>query len=94
MLVAGIDVGATYTKVVLCHDGKVLGRSLSPTGFNFARAAERGLSAALESAGLRREDVGYVAATGYGRHMVPFRDLALTDLTAQAWAIHRLYPDA
>ncbi|GBD28222.1 2-hydroxyisocaproyl-CoA dehydratase activator [bacterium HR31] len=94
MLVAGIDVGATYTKVVLCDDGRVVGRSLLPTGFNFARAAERALSAALEGAGLRREDVGYVAATGYGRHMVPFRDLALTDLTAQAWAIHRLYPDA
>ncbi len=93
MVVAGIDVGAAYTKAVLYEDGRVLARSLVPTGFNFARAAERGLAAALEAAGLHREAVGYVAATGYGRHMVPFRDLAVTDLTAQAWAIHRLYPD-
>ncbi len=94
MLIAGVDVGATYTKVVLREDRKILGRSVAQTGFNFPRAAERGLSAALEVAGLSREDVDYVVATGYGRHMIPFRDLAVTDLTAQAWAIHRLYPDA
>jgi predicted CoA-substrate-specific enzyme activase len=94
MLVAGIDVGATYTKAVLLADGKVVGRAMLPTGFNFARAAERALQAALEGAGLPREQVGYVATTGYGRHMVPFRDLAVTDLTAQAWAVHRMYPEA
>lgn len=93
MLIAGVDVGAAYTKVVLLEDGRILGSSVLQTGFNFARAAERGLAAALEVVGLQREDVAYVAATGYGRHMVPFRDLAVTDLTAQAWAIHRLYPD-
>lgn len=94
MVVAGIDVGATYTKVVLCEDGRILGRSLLPTGFNFAKAAERGLLAAVEAGRLRREDVSYVATTGYGRHMVPFRDLAVTDLTAQAWAVHQLFPEA
>ncbi len=94
MVVAGVDAGAAYTKVVLREEERLLGRSVVPTGFNFARAAERGLAAALETAGVRRGDVSYVAATGYGRHMIPFRDLAVTDLTAQAWAIHRLYPHA
>ncbi len=94
MVVAGIDVGATYTKAVLVADGTVAGRAILPTGFHFARAAERALQAALEAAGLGRKDVAYVATTGYGRHMVPFRDLAVTDLTAQAWAVHGMYPQA
>ncbi len=94
MVVAGIDVGATYTKAVLVADGTVASRAILPTGFNFARAAERALQEALERAGLRREEVTYVATTGYGRHMVPFRDLAVTDLTAQAWAVHGMYPQA
>jgi predicted CoA-substrate-specific enzyme activase len=93
-LVAGIDAGASYTKVVLANGaGAIASRALVPSGFNFARAAERALEAAVAAAGCRREDVAYVAATGYGRHMVPLRDVAVTDLTAHAWAIHGLYPD-
>jgi predicted CoA-substrate-specific enzyme activase len=39
-----------------------------------------------------REDVSYVVATGFGRHQVPFADLAITDLTAAARGATRLFP--
>lgn len=92
-LTAGIDVGSTYTKAVLAdEDGCVAARVSQPTGFNFARAADRVFEQALESAGCGSDDVAYVAATGYGRYMVPFRDLAITELTCHAWAIHRSLP--
>ena len=92
-LTAGIDVGSTYTKVVIADaEGRVVGRFSLRSGFNFARAAERGLQQALEAAGRARDEIEYVAATGYGRYMVPFRDLAVTELTSHARAIHRLFP--
>jgi len=92
-LTAGIDVGSAYTKVALAgDDGRCAGVAALPSGYDFARAAERGLAAALDAAGLARAAVGYVAATGYGRSMVPFRDLAITELTCHAYAVRRLLP--
>jgi predicted CoA-substrate-specific enzyme activase len=93
-LTAGIDVGSTYTKAVLTdEDGSIVAKVAMPTGYNFARAAERALEGALEAAGVEREDVAYVASTGYGRYMVPFRDLAITELTCHAQAIHLMFPE-
>lgn len=92
-LTAGIDVGSTYTKAVLSdEDERIVAMAALPTGYNFARAAERALERVLEEAGAAREDVTYVASTGYGRYMVPFRDLAITELTCHAQAIHRMFP--
>jgi predicted CoA-substrate-specific enzyme activase len=90
---AGIDLGATYTKAALVdEEGSILATVVFPTGFNFERAAERALEQALEAAGVTADDVGYVAATGFGRHMVPFRDLAITELTCHGRAVHELFP--
>ena len=83
--VVGIDVGATYTKAfALDEDKKVIGRSMVKTGFNLAGAAERGYAEVLASAGLAEEEVDYVASTGYGRYVVPRRDLQITELTCHA----------
>jgi predicted CoA-substrate-specific enzyme activase len=90
---AGIDVGSTYTKAVLADEhGATLACTVVPTGYNFARAAERALEAALAEAGVEREELAYVTATGYGRYMVPFRDVAITELTTHAHALHRALP--
>ena len=93
-LTAGIDLGSTYTKAVVAdEDGGIVARASRPTGFNFARAAEAILDDVLEAAQLERDGVAYIAGTGYGRYMVSFRDLAITELTCHAWAIHRYLPD-
>jgi predicted CoA-substrate-specific enzyme activase len=91
--VAGVDVGSTYAKaVVLSEEGAILGRALARTGFRLAEAAERVFYAALEQAGIARERVGYVVATGFGRHQVPFRDVTVTDLTSAARGARFLFP--
>lgn len=90
---AGIDVGSTYTKAALVGgDGTLLGTGLCKTGFKLGPAAEAALELALETAGLPRADVAYVASTGYGRHQVGFRDIQVTDLTSQAWGARAFYP--
>ncbi len=93
-ITAGLDLGSTYTKAVLVDaDGAILGRSESRTGFHFAKAADRALEAVLADAGLDRDDVDYIATTGFGRYAVELRDLAITELTCHAFAVHRWYPE-
>jgi predicted CoA-substrate-specific enzyme activase len=92
-LSAGIDIGSTYTKAVLVDErDEIVARALSPTGFRLTQVAETALEEALGRAGRHRDDVGYVVATGFGRHQAPFADLHVTDLTAAARGVVRLYP--
>jgi (R)-2-hydroxyacyl-CoA dehydratese activating ATPase len=90
---AGIDIGSTYTKAaILDGDGRLIGTALTPTGFRLEAAAQTALEAALGDAGTPRGDVAYLATTGYGRSQIAFRDVQVTDLTAQAWGTRRLFP--
>jgi predicted CoA-substrate-specific enzyme activase len=93
-LTAGVDIGSTYAKAaVLDDDGKLLGTGIEPTGFRLAEAAGDALAQACNAAGVERESLAYVCSTGYGRSMVSFRDVQVTDLTAQAWGTRYFYPD-
>ncbi|MDA8110478.1 MAG: acyl-CoA dehydratase activase [Betaproteobacteria bacterium] len=92
--VAGIDIGSTYSKAILVNDKReILGKAVRRTGFKLAQAAEAVFAELLANAGLERDAVTYVAATGYGRYTVPFRNTQLTELTAHAHAAGHLFPD-
>ena len=91
---AGLDVGANYTKaVVLDESRQCLARVLVPTGFNLAGAATQAYQAVLAEAGLEPEAVSYVASTGYGRYVVPFRDIQITELTCHGRGTVFLFPE-
>lgn len=93
-LTAGIDVGSTYTKAILLgDDGRVAASALEPTGFRLGEVAERVLARTMADAGVARAQVGYVVATGFGRHQAAFADLHVTDLTAAARGTRHLFPD-
>jgi len=93
MVHAGVDVGSTYTKAaVIDADGALLGTAVHPTGFRLNEVAEQALADALEMAGLRREQIAYLASTGYGRNQVKRRDVQVTDLTAQSWGSRQFFP--
>ena len=93
-LVAGIDCGSGYTKAVLIEaaEGKVraVGTGRTRTGVDLEAAAETALRQALEQAGAKREDVAYVATTGFGRYSIPFRDIQITEITSAARGAHHL----
>jgi predicted CoA-substrate-specific enzyme activase len=91
---AGIDVGSTYTKaVILSDDNKIVGRGMINTGFKLIEAATKAYHVALAESGLWEKDVVYIATTGYGRYLVPFRDVYVTDLTAQARGARYFFPE-
>jgi len=90
---AGIDIGSTYTKaIILGADRRIVGRAVDPTGFKLGEIGERVLARALTDAGLEREHLGYVIATGFGRHQATTSDVQVTDLTASARGATFLFP--
>lgn len=90
---AGIDVGSTYTKaVILSDEHEIAGRALNNTGFKLAEIARRTYEEALAKASLDASDISYVISTGFGRHMVEFSAMAVTDLTASARGANFLFP--
>jgi len=93
MYYAGVDVGAVTGKVVILgEDGEIVGFSIVPTGASGRRAAEVALEKALEKAGLGRDLVGQVVATGYGRASVDYAGRRVTEITCHARGAHHLYP--
>ncbi len=93
-ITAGIDVGSTYTKaVILDADHQIVGRAMAPTGFKLTEVAEATYRSAVEQAELTTEDVGYVVATGFGRHQAAISDVQVTDLTASARGATHFFPN-
>ena len=89
----GIDVGSTYAKaLILSDDFRIVGKALTNTGFKLADVSRKLFDLSLAQAGLQDADVAYVVATGFGRHMVPFSNVSVTDLTASARGTTFLFP--
>jgi predicted CoA-substrate-specific enzyme activase len=91
--VAGVDIGSRITKaVVIDRTRKILGKSSSRTRPQFAEIARETLLQALDEAKLQERDLCYIAATGFGRYNVPFRNIQITDITCGARAAGFLFP--
>ena len=99
MYVAGIDVGSVAAKAVVLDmqpDGgaQMAGRAVLPTGWNTAEAGALALEKACEAAGMARDDLKYVTATGYGRISLPFADKTVTEISCHARGAAHLFPGA
>lgn len=93
MYTAGIDVGSTYTKVIILNDeGQIVGQAMLQTGFRLAEVAQEAFQQALVLAGVTAKDIAYTVSTGYGRYQVAFRDIHVTDISAQARGAAYFFP--
>ncbi len=80
---AGVDVGSTTTKAVVCKDGRLVARWAMPTGVDQRCTAQECLDLAL-SVLPDRPRVGYLVATGYGRSQVEGAQRVVTEITCHA----------
>ena len=92
----GIDVGSTASKCVILKDGKeIVAKSLVDVGAGTSGPA-RAIAAVLESAGMTKEDMAYILATGYGRKSLEEQSLAdkeMSELSCHAKGAHFLFPN-
>jgi benzoyl-CoA reductase subunit D len=92
MITAGIDMGAKYIKVLLLKDGEIVGKTRESAGFEPLEAADKAFDSALSKAGLSRNDVNFICATGAGRSAVPFANDTVTEVSASARGALRRHP--
>lgn len=96
--VAGIDSGSGFTKAVVIRQPQsgapvILGRAITRTGARVEESARTALNEAITDAQLLPSDVSYVAATGFGRYGISFRDIQITEITSAARGAHYLTPN-
>ena len=95
MIVAGVDIGSTATKVVLASmDSSVLAHAMVPTRMDVREASQAGLDAALEAAGVHQTDVRSTVTTGYGRYRSVLGDQVIGEITCHALGASLLFPGA
>ncbi|RLB32192.1 MAG: hypothetical protein DRG87_00240 [Deltaproteobacteria bacterium] len=87
-------MGALSTEaVILDPGGEISGYSIVETGANSTEAAEEAFNKALSAAGIRRNAVENIVATGYGRISVPFAERRVTEISCHALGAQHLFPD-
>ena len=94
MIVAGIDVGGKNVHVAIVRDGDILAKAEAPSGIKKAEAAEQLYGETLKQAGLKRDDVERVVATGGSGQRVAFADGIVPDAAADARGVIQLIPSA
>lgn len=88
----GIDIGSTASKCVILKDGKeIVSKSLVPVGAGTS-GPDRAITQVLESGGMKREDMNFVLATGYGRNSLEIADKQMSELSCHARGAYFLFP--
>ncbi len=94
MITAGIDCGAKNVRALVLKDGAIVGKAIVPAGMDTAAAADKAFDQALAEAGLAREQVEKIVATGAGKNEVTFKNGVVTEVGADARGVIHLYPEA
>lgn len=90
----GIDIGSTTSKAVILQDGKTVVASSIITAGTGTTGPEQVLKRIFEEAGLKKDDVSFTVATGYGRKVFPNADGQMSELSCHAKGVALLYPSA
>lgn len=94
MNVAGIDIGHYTAKAVIIEEGKVISQALITRNRASNLAAEKVLDEALGLAGLSRDEVACIVATGHGRRGVSIAQESKALVTCLAKGARWLLPSA
>jgi predicted CoA-substrate-specific enzyme activase len=91
---AGIDVGTTMTKAVVIGDDKEMLASFTRrSGANLAAAAQASFDQVMALAGIGRDEIQTIVATGYGRKSVSFADATKTEIACHGSGCYHYFPE-
>ena len=90
----GIDVGTTTTKAVVINSSReVLGQFVRRSGTDLTLAATTVLEEAMAQAGVTRDTVQAIVATGYGRRSVPFAHDTRTEISCHGQGCYHYFAE-
>ncbi|MFX1323170.1 MAG: acyl-CoA dehydratase activase, partial [Promethearchaeota archaeon] len=82
------------TKVVILKENSILSTASVLSGFDQDESAEQAFNNALEKAGIEREDVKHITATGAGMEAISFANDNVTTITCDGRGTSFLFPSA
>ena len=90
----GIDIGSTASKCVILKDGEeIVAKALVAVGAGTS-GPQRAIAEVLETAGMTKEDMDYILATGYGRNSLEkYADHQMSELSCHAKGAAFLFPE-
>ena len=92
---AGVDVGASRTKVAILDNRKnLIGHAVKRSGTDFATTADICLTTALTMAGAEKNQIKNTVSTGYGRKNVSFARDTRTEIGCHAKGCFLYFPFA
>ncbi|MBN2419036.1 MAG: ATPase [Deltaproteobacteria bacterium] len=92
---AGVDVGASRTKIALLDSEKnLIGFSVKKSGTDFSRTAEECLEEAIAMAKTSRDRIINAVSTGYGRNNVNYSNDTKTEIGCHAKGAYHYFPRA
>ena len=92
---AGVDVGASRTKVAILDGNKnLIGQAVARSGTDFAATADTCLAAALKMAATKKSSIQNTIACGYGRKNVAFARDTKTEIGCHARGCYYYFPFA
>ncbi len=92
MITCGIDIGSRSIEVVLFDGAQVIESAKIDTGATPTENAENTFSTLLKSAGITKEEVGKILATGYGRNYFLGADRVASEILCHAAGVVYHYP--
>ena len=92
---AGVDIGASHTKVALLDTEKnLIGYSVEKSGTDFAQTAENCLQKALKMAEATQDQIINTISTGYGRKNAAFSKGTKTEISCHGKGCYKSFPMA
>ncbi len=94
MISAGIDVGGKNVHIAIIKNGNIIVKVEAPTGIHKAKITEALYEDLLEKAGINRNDINRVIATGSFGKIITFADGYVPDIAADAYCVNTIIPTA
>jgi predicted CoA-substrate-specific enzyme activase len=96
MIGVGIDAGSRAIKIALVNTktSEIITTGVAEQGVKNNDLAMELFQHLLTDAGLSRNDVTRIVATGYGRNAIEIADTTITEITCHAKGVHHIIPDA
>ena len=88
----GLDGGSTYLKAAMIKDKRVIDTLVRNTGIDNNGTAERLVAELCERNRVKREQIGYIMATGYSRKVLEVADDDISEITAHAYGVRLTAP--
>jgi benzoyl-CoA reductase subunit D len=84
MVTAGVDVGAKTIKIIILRNGRIIGRTIIPAGYDVRETMKTAWAEVLPKAGVQLNQIDRIISTGAGRKEVAEANDQITEVSAVA----------